>query len=40
MRPTMMSPKVTEQKRPLEPVERDPFIAALERPAPKLPPRR
>jgi hypothetical protein len=38
MRPTMTSPTVTEQRLPLEPVARDTFIAALERPA--QPPRR
>jgi hypothetical protein len=35
----MTIPTVTEQRPVLEAVERDPFIAALERPAPR-PPRR
>jgi hypothetical protein len=35
MKPTMTSPIVTEQQTKLEPVGRDTFIAALERPAPR-----
>jgi hypothetical protein len=33
----MISPTVTEHRPALEPVGRDPFIAALERPAPRPP---
>jgi hypothetical protein len=40
MRTTMITPTVTEQQKPLEPVGHDPFIAALERPATPRPPRR
>jgi hypothetical protein len=40
MCPTMTIPTVTEQRLPLEPVARDPFIVALERPAPAPQPRR
>jgi hypothetical protein len=40
MRRTMTIPTVTEQRLPLEPVARDPFIATLERPAPAQTPRR
>jgi hypothetical protein len=37
MRRTMTIPTVTEQRPALEPVGPDPFIAALERPAPRPP---
>jgi hypothetical protein len=36
----MTIPTVTEQRLPLEPVAREPFIATLERPVPAQPPRR